>query len=146
MEDTPPATPPPPSYNEVIEHQPPPPSYAETLSRIRSQVPKFQRSISLQAQKVGREFSVKRKSRRGENSGLGTTSGAERSSAGSGSASKKKHASQSLHYPSSSGAVTPAAASVPGNVVRMARDPVRGQTHSARRGYTEDDGGMAHVV
>ncbi|XP_059095489.1 uncharacterized protein LOC131890200 [Tigriopus californicus] len=60
---SPPPTPPPPSYNEAIESQPPPPSYAETLSRIRAQLPKLQRSISLQAQKLGRDFSVRRKTR-----------------------------------------------------------------------------------
>eukprot|EP00095_Tigriopus_kingsejongensis_P010409 maker-scaffold203_size261420-snap-gene-0.15 protein:Tk10409 transcript:maker-scaffold203_size261420-snap-gene-0.15-mRNA-1 annotation:"hypothetical protein NECAME_08315" len=60
---SPPSTPPPPTYNEAIDSQPPPPSYSETLNRIRAQLPKLQRSISLQAQRLGRDISVRRKSR-----------------------------------------------------------------------------------
>ena len=37
-----------------------PPTYTETISRIRKQLPKLSRSISVSAQKVGRQMSIKR--------------------------------------------------------------------------------------
>lgn len=59
---------PPPSYIEALGNQTTgglniiseeqPPTYNETLSRIRKQLPKFSRSISESAQKIGRQMSV----------------------------------------------------------------------------------------
>ncbi|CAB4069053.1 unnamed protein product [Lepeophtheirus salmonis] len=48
---------PPPNYMEVRNQDPPPPSYQETLARIRRQLPKLSRSISLSAQRIGRSMS-----------------------------------------------------------------------------------------
>ena len=57
-------SPPPPNYNEAVETSDhvteDPPTYNETISRIRKQLPKLSRSISVSAQKVGRQMSVKR--------------------------------------------------------------------------------------
>ena len=58
-------SPPPPNYNEAVSQTSDhvtedPPTYNETISRIRKQLPKLSRSISVSAQKVGRQMSVKR--------------------------------------------------------------------------------------
>ena len=56
------ASPPPPSYTEAAlgNQTEEPPTYNETLSRIKKQLPKFSRSISESAQKLGRQMSVSR--------------------------------------------------------------------------------------
>jgi len=43
---------------DVIEEQPP--TYNETITRIRQQLPKLSRSISISGQKAGRQLSIKR--------------------------------------------------------------------------------------
>jgi hypothetical protein len=47
-------------YTDTVQNQPPPPSYQEAIGRIRKQLPKLSRSISLTAQKLGRAMSVNR--------------------------------------------------------------------------------------
>ena len=44
---------------DVIEEQPP--GYNETITKIREQLPKLSRSISVSAQKLGRQMSTKHK-------------------------------------------------------------------------------------
>ena len=54
-------TSPPPPYNEALDNvNEEPPTYTETITRIRKQLPKLSRSISVSAQKLGRQMSVKR--------------------------------------------------------------------------------------
>ena len=57
----------PPEYQEAVEEaedpdmiEEQPPTYNETISRIRQQLPKLSRSISISGQKAGRQLSVKR--------------------------------------------------------------------------------------
>jgi len=53
-------TSPPPPYNEALDNvNEEPPTYTETITRIRKQLPKLSRSISVSAQKLGRQMSVK---------------------------------------------------------------------------------------
>ena len=58
----------PPEYQDAVEAEDPdrieeqPPTYNETIASIRKQLPKLSRSISVSAQRVGRQLSVKQKS------------------------------------------------------------------------------------
>ena len=52
-------TSPPPPYNEALDNvNEEPPTYTETITRIRKQLPKLSRSISVSAQKLGRQMSI----------------------------------------------------------------------------------------